>query len=290
MLYPPCYFYCGSRNIPLLLLDPPPRIVKHHSIIFIHIADAIVKSKKAHSGPWADKTFLPKVKARHLSQLGQQGGRQVGLGGGPGLIESGIDGAAGPDHGYGKICLIYFLGGRRWPWSPRMITRVLSHKGFLQIVHIFFEAIIGIAVGIVKRLSSSLPAIILGLGVSKGSWLVRVSTTWKKGLPAGRAFSMLMPFRIDTSCRCVLCGQCSIFLSHPSSNFSLNIPSNFKFSGSPLSPFPFFRIKLKFSFKFYQDSFIGFVKINDLKITFFWFVKFKFPTFQIFCDHLAKQC
>ena len=68
------------------------------------------------------------------------------------MVEGGIDGAAGPDHGYGKI-FDFTLGGGQ---TMAVVAEddqdgVVPQAGFFQIVHIFFEAIIGVAVGIVKK-------------------------------------------------------------------------------------------------------------------------------------------
>ena len=65
------------------------------------------------------------------------------------MVEGGIDGAAGPDHGDGNVGYLTLGGGAVVAEDDQ--NGVVPQTGFFQIVHIFFEAIIGVAVGIVKK-------------------------------------------------------------------------------------------------------------------------------------------
>ena len=85
------------------------------------------------------------------------------------MVEGGIDGAAGPDHGYGKI-FDFTLGGGQ---TMAVVSKddhdgVVPQAGFFQIVHIFFEAIIGVAVGIVKKAELVIACYLFGPGRLKG--------------------------------------------------------------------------------------------------------------------------
>ena len=102
--------------------------------------------------------------------------------------------------GMAKSSILLLAVGRRWPWSPRMITRVLSHKpAFADRVDRLWGSH-RCSGGHCKKAELVIALYLLGLGVSKGSWLVRVSTTWKKGFCAGLSCRVFMLFwKINSS-------------------------------------------------------------------------------------------